>query len=61
MFNLSGFGPQPDLVRPDRPVTSRQVVGAFKGARAARVAELLETLASLGQARLVDGDRFVAQ
>ena len=32
-----------------------------KQGSAARVTELLETLATLGQARLVDGDRFVAQ
>ncbi|MCB0193093.1 MAG: hypothetical protein KDJ65_14210 [Anaerolineae bacterium] len=49
------------LVALDGPVTSKQVAKAFKGARAARVTELLETLASLGQARLVEGERFVAQ
>ena len=49
------------LVALDGPVTSKQVAKAFKGARAARVIELLETLASLRQGRLVVGDRFVAQ
>lgn len=49
------------LVALDGPVTAKQVAAVFKGARVARVAELLETLASLGQARLVEGERFVAQ
>ena len=49
------------LVALDGPVTAKQVAAAFQGARAARVTELLETLAPLGQARLVEGDRFVAQ
>lgn len=43
------------------PVTSKQVAAAFKGARTARITELLETLASPGQARAVEEDRFVGQ
>jgi hypothetical protein len=41
------------------PATAAEVVGAFKGAKAERVAELPATLAALGQARPVDGERFV--
>ena len=33
---------------------------AIKGARVDRVADILETLASLGQARALPGSRFVA-
>lgn len=33
----------------------------FKDAHGTRGTELLETLASLGQAREVEGERFVAQ
>jgi hypothetical protein len=45
----------------DGPATAKQVAAVFSGARGARVTELLETLASLGQAREVEGERFVAQ
>jgi restriction-modification enzyme MmeI-like protein len=40
--------------------TAEQVARAFKSARTDRVAELLETLASLGQAREVEEGRFAA-
>lgn len=36
------------------------VAGTFKGARVDRVADILDTLASLGQARVLSGSRFVA-
>lgn len=42
-------------------VTAKQVAAGFAGARPARVEELLETLASLGQARRLAGGRFVGQ
>jgi primosomal protein N' len=45
----------------DGPATAKQVAAVFKGARGARVTELLETLVSLGQAREVEGERFVVQ
>jgi hypothetical protein len=45
----------------DGPATAKQVAAVFTGARGARVTELLETLASLGQAREVGEERFVAQ
>jgi hypothetical protein len=40
-------------------LSSLEVSGLFKGARKAQVAELLEFLASLGQIRGVDGDRYL--
>jgi len=43
-----------------RPCTAAQIVKSFKNAKPERVAELLEALASLGQARAVDGGRFAA-
>jgi hypothetical protein len=43
------------------PVTAKQLAAAFEGARPARVAELLETLASLGQARRIGEGQFVGQ
>ena len=42
------------------PVTSAELASRFARARAATVEELLQTLASLGQAREVAGGRFVA-
>jgi hypothetical protein len=41
-------------------VTAQQLARSFKSARAERVAELLQTLASLGQAREVEEGKFVA-
>ena len=48
------------LVAYPKPATAEELARAFKGARADRVGELLETLASLGQARKVEAGRFVA-
>ena len=42
------------------PATPEQVARTFKGAKAPRVAELLETLASLSQCRALDDGRYVA-
>jgi hypothetical protein len=42
------------------PVTASDLARTFSGARADKVAELLETLASLGQVRRADGGRFAA-
>ena len=44
----------------DAEGTAAQVAARFDGAPAARVAELLETLASLGQAEQMDDAHFVA-
>ncbi|MCB0164282.1 MAG: hypothetical protein KDI79_08660 [Anaerolineae bacterium] len=43
------------------PTLHEEQVATFKGALLARVTELLETLVSLGQAHLVEGERFIAQ
>ena len=43
----------------NRPATAEEVARSFKRARTDRVAELLETLASLGQCRALDGGRYV--
>ena len=43
-----------------KPVTAAELARAFKGAKADKVQELLETLASLGQARSVEDGRFAA-
>ena len=43
-----------------KPVTAAELARAFKGAKADQVQELLETLASLGQARTVENGRFAA-
>jgi hypothetical protein len=43
-----------------KPVTAAELAQAFKGAKADKVQELLETLASLGQARTVNDGRFAA-
>jgi hypothetical protein len=42
------------------PVTASELTRTFAGARADKVSELLETLASLGQARPAEGGRFAA-
>ena len=42
------------------PATAAELAKSFKGAKVDRVAELLATLASLGQARAVDATRFAA-
>lgn len=42
------------------PADPALIAAQFKGARIERVADLLATLASLGQARRVDADHFVA-
>jgi hypothetical protein len=42
------------------PVTASELARTFAGVRADKVGELLETLASLGQARPADGGRFAA-
>ncbi len=41
-------------------LTAEQLARSFQRARVDRVAELLETLASLGQARELDGRGYVA-
>ncbi len=41
------------------PATAEQVARTFKSARTKRVGELLDTLASLGQCRIMDDDRYV--
>jgi hypothetical protein len=43
-----------------KPVTAAELAGAFKGAKPDKVQDLLETLASLGQARRVEDGRFAA-
>ena len=43
-----------------KPVTAAELARTFKGAKADKVQELLETLASLGQARTVEDGRFAA-
>ncbi len=48
------------LVAARGPVTAEQVARTFSRAKVDRVAELLEALASLGQARDLDAGRFVA-
>lgn len=42
------------------PATAEQVARSFKSARTDRVAELLDTLASLGQCRELEDGRYVA-
>ena len=42
------------------PIDAATLSKTFKGARADRVEEILETLASLGQARALSGGRYVA-
>ena len=41
------------------PVTSEELARTFTRARTARVADLLETLAALGQARQMDDGRYL--
>jgi len=43
-----------------KPTTAGELCKQFKSAKAERVAELLATLAALGQARPVGGERYVA-
>jgi hypothetical protein len=43
-----------------KPATAGELCKQFKSAKAERVAELLATLAALGQARPVGADRYVA-
>ncbi len=43
------------------PADAAVIAAAFRGARADRIEDLLETLASLGQARLLPPGAFVAQ
>ena len=43
-----------------KPATAAEIARRFKPAKADRIAELLETLTALGQARAVEGERFVA-
>ncbi len=43
----------------DGPATAEQVARVFARARAARVAELLDTLVSLGQCRQLDDGRYL--
>jgi hypothetical protein len=43
-----------------KPTTAADLCKQFKNAKAERVAELLATLTALGQARAVEGERFVA-
>src|SRR2546421_336349 len=51
---------RPALQSHGKPATAAELVKSFKGAKADRVGELLETLASLGQARLVGVGQFAA-
>ncbi|HZZ41877.1 MAG TPA: type IIL restriction-modification enzyme MmeI [Tepidisphaeraceae bacterium] len=48
------------LAAAGKPVTSKEIAKAFKNANTEQVEELLDTLVSLGQAREVDKDKFVA-
>lgn len=48
------------LAAEGRPATAERLARSFKGARSDKVEELLETLATLGQARRVGEDRYVA-
>jgi len=41
-----------------KPFTASELARSFKGAKAEKVQELLEALASLGQARTVENGRF---
>jgi hypothetical protein len=43
-----------------KPTTPAEVARLFRGAKADRIGELLETLTALGQARSVGEERFVA-
>jgi len=43
-----------------KPATADELCKQFKAAKTERVAELLATLAALGQARPVGGERYVA-
>lgn len=43
-----------------RPLPAGDVAKSFKGAPAAKVAELLAALEALGQARQLEGDRYAA-
>jgi hypothetical protein len=43
-----------------KPATAAELCKQFKSAKAGRVSELLATLAALGQARPVGGERYVA-
>ncbi len=45
---------------PTRDATAAELSRRFKSAKADRVGELLATLTTLGQARSLGGDRFVA-
>lgn len=44
----------------NQPASSTDVARQFRGARAGKVGELLETLALLGQVQVVEGQRYVA-
>lgn len=44
-----------------KPLTTEQVAATFKGARRKRVAELLDTLVSIGQARITDEGKYTVQ
>ena len=44
-----------------RPVTTEQIAATFKGARRRRVDELLETLVSIGQARMTEDGRYTSE
>jgi hypothetical protein len=48
------------LAASSKPATPAELCKQFKSAKAERIAELLATLAARGQARAVDGERFVA-
>ena len=47
------------LVALGAPINTATLVKSFKGAKADRVDEIMETLASLGQARALSGGRYV--
>ena len=47
------------LVALGAPISTATLVKSFKGAKADRVDEIIETLASLGQARALSGGRYV--
>ena len=51
---------RPALAARPKPATAGELAKLFKAAEAKRVAESLATLAALGQARPVGGERHVA-
>jgi hypothetical protein len=60
-MSLVGACPDRNEDRRPRPATPEALARTFQGARSDRVAELLETLASLGQARRLEDGRYAGR